>query len=102
MASFRRGNFELGVNLVDYGAGAASALIVHRRNLLLAPGLLVVFEDDDLCVLTAQLDHRVDLRVQLLYGKRNRVHFLHKFCADHFGDGPAARAGDKNAGVFSG
>ena len=46
-------DFELGIDLVDYCAGAAGALIVHRRNLLLAPGGLVFFEDDDLGVLSA-------------------------------------------------
>ena len=32
VAEFRRGNLQLGVDLVDDRAGAAGALVVHRRN----------------------------------------------------------------------
>ena len=93
------GNLELGVDLVDDRAGAAGALVVHRGDLLLAAGLFVVLEDDDLGVLAAQLDDRVHLGVQLLDGERDGVDFLDKLRADHLGDGAAARSGDKDAGV---
>ena len=63
LAELFGGNAQLGVDLVDDRAGAAGALVVHRRNLLLAAGLRVLLEDDDLGVLAAQLDHRAALRV---------------------------------------
>src|SRR5215472_4301480 len=51
------GNLQLGVDLVDDGARTPGALVVHRRDLLLAPCILVLFEDYDLGILPAELDH---------------------------------------------
>jgi hypothetical protein len=42
-------------------------------NFLLAAGLLVVLEDDDLGILSAQLDDRIHFGMQLLDGERNAV-----------------------------
>ena len=84
------GDLELGIDLVDHRSGAAGALVVHGGDLLLAPGLFVIFEDDDLGVLSAQLDDGVHLGMKLLDGKRDGVDLLHKFRADHLGDGSAA------------
>ena len=53
IGQFGRGNFQLGIDLVDNCARAAGALIVHGRNLLLASRLFIVFEDNDLRVLPA-------------------------------------------------
>ena len=92
-------NLQLGVDLVDDRARTAGALVIHRRNFLLAPGILVLFEDDDLRVLTAQLDHRVHFRMQLLDRQRDRRNFLHKLRADQIGQRAAARAGDEDAAV---
>src|SRR5215470_4414196 len=50
-------NLQFGVNFVDDRACAAGALIVHRRNFLLASRLFVIFEDDDLRILAAKLDN---------------------------------------------
>ena len=86
-----RGNLQLGVDLVDDCARTAGALVVHGGDLLLAPGLFIIFEDDDLGVLPAQLDDRVHLGMKLLDGERNGVHFLHELGADHLRDGAAAR-----------
>jgi hypothetical protein len=47
------GYAELGVHLVDDGARAAGALVVHRGDLLLLAGLGILLEDDDLGVLAA-------------------------------------------------
>ena len=93
------GNLELGVDLVDDCAGAARALVVHRRDLFLAAGLFVVLEDDDLRVLPAELDDGIDLGVQLLDGERDGVDFLDELRADHLGDRAAAGSGDEDARV---
>ena len=82
LAQLVGGNLELGVDLVDHRAGAAGALVVHRRDLLLAAAGLVFLEDDDLGVLPAQLDDRVHFGMQLLHSKRNRRDFLHEFRAN--------------------
>ncbi len=68
MAKLLWWNPKFGVDLVDDRAGAAGALVVHRRDLLLAAGLLVFLEDDDLGVLSTKFHHRVHLRVKLLNG----------------------------------
>ena len=99
VAKLRGGNLQLGIDLVDDRARAAGALVVHRRNLLLAAGVLVLLEDDDLRVLPAQLDDRVHLGMQLLHGQRNRGDFLHELGADQVGQRAAARAGDEDAAV---
>ena len=39
LAELFGGNAQLGVDLVDDGARAAGALVVHRRNFLLAAGV---------------------------------------------------------------
>jgi hypothetical protein len=57
---------QLGIDLVDDRSCAACALVVHRRYLLFASSLFVIFEDDDLGVLTTQFDNRVHLRMRLL------------------------------------
>ncbi len=44
-------DLELGVDLIDHRPGAAGTLVVHRRDLLLAPGLGIRLEDDNLRVL---------------------------------------------------
>ena len=50
------GNLQFGVDLIDDCARASGALVVHGRDFFLAAGLCVVFEDNDLGVLTAELD----------------------------------------------
>ena len=84
------GNAQLGVDLVDHRARAAGALVVHRRNLLLAARFRILFEDDDLGVLSAQFDHRSALGVELLYRHRNGVHFLDELGAQVPADTGAA------------
>ena len=54
-------------------------------HLLLAAGLGVFLEDDDLGVLAAELDHRAALGVQLLDRQRDRVDFLHELGAEVLG-----------------
>src|SRR5208283_5506767 len=56
VAQLVRRDLQLGVDLVDDRAGAARALVVHRRDLLPAAVFAIFFKDDDLGVLTAQLD----------------------------------------------
>ena len=59
-------NLQLRIDLVDDRSGAAGALIVHRRNFFLAARLVVIFEDDDLRILSTQLNHRIHFGMQLL------------------------------------
>src|SRR5579884_3490414 len=54
-AEFLRRNFQFGIDLVDDCACAASALIIHRGNLLLTPGLVIILKDNDLGILSTQL-----------------------------------------------
>ena len=90
---------ELGVDLVDYGACAAGALIVHRRNFFLAAGDWIFFEDDDLGVLAAQFNDGAALGIELFYREGYGVYFLHEFCAEQGSHAAAAAAGDENAAV---
>ena len=92
-------NLELRIDLVDDGACTAGALIVHRRNFFLAASVFVLFEDDDLGVLPAQLNDRIHLGVHLLHGKRHCGHFLHKLGAYQVSQRASARAGDEDATV---
>ena len=67
LAEFFNGDLELRIDFVDDCARAAGALVVHRWNLLLAPALFVVFENDNLGVLTAEFDDRIHFWVEFLY-----------------------------------
>ena len=78
----RHRNLQLRIDLVDDRARPARALVVHRRNFFLAAGLLIVLEDDDLRVLTAEFDHRIHFGMHLLDGERDRRNFLHELRAD--------------------
>ena len=100
LAQFGRGNLQLRVDLVDDCAGTAGAFVIHRWNLLLPAGFRVRFEDDDLGVLTAELDDRVHLRMQFFHGQRHRRDFLHELGANQRRDVPAARSGDEHPAVF--
>jgi len=99
VAQLCRRNLQLGVDFVDDRPGAAGALVIHRGDLFLAAGVLVFLEDDNLGVLSAELDDRVDFRMQLLDRERNRCDFLHELRADQVGERAAARAGDEDAAV---
>jgi hypothetical protein len=91
------GEADLDHALVDGGAGARRALVVHRGDGGLAAGLLVLLEDDDLGVLTAQLADRADVGVQGLDRQGDRVDLLHELRPDVGADRGAARAGDEGA-----
>ena len=99
VAKFRGGNLQLGIDLVDDGARTSGALVVHRRNLLLAASVLVFLEDDDLGILAAQLDDGVHFRMQLLDRQRHGRHFLHELRAHQIGQRAAARSGDEDAAI---
>ena len=90
---------QLGVDLVNDGAGSSGALVIHGRDLLFAAGLGVFLEDDDLGVLPAQLDHGTALGIQVLDRQRNGVHFLDELGANVGGDAAAARARDEDASL---
>src|SRR5262249_45016604 len=87
---------ELGVDLVNDSAGPARTLVVHGRDFLLLSGFRVFFEDDDFCVLTAELDDRTRFGVQLFDGQRDRVHFLNELCPYPGRDSAAARSGNED------
>jgi hypothetical protein len=63
---------------------------------LLAAGLRVRLEDDDLGVLSAELDHRSALRIQLFDGERDRIDLLDELRAQELRHPVAARAGDEH------
>ena len=92
LAKLLGGDAQLGVDFVNHGTRAARALIVHRGDFLFPAGRGIFLEDDDLGVLPAQLDHRTALRVELLHGQRNGIHFLHEFRADQRRDAAPAAA----------
>ena len=52
-------DLQLGIDLVDDRAGTAGTLVIHRGDLLFASTGLVLFEDNDLGILSAKFDHRV-------------------------------------------
>ena len=75
------------------------ALVVHRGDFLLAAGLRVFLEDDDLGVLPAQFHHRTAFGIKLLDRERNGVHFLHELGANVAAHRPAAAARHENAAL---
>ena len=99
VAEFFGGNLELRVDLVDDGARASRAFVVHRRDFFLAAGVPVFLEDDDLGILPAQFNDRVHFGVQLFDRQRDCGDFLHKLRADQVGQRASARAGDEDAAV---
>ena len=100
-AQLNRGDLQLGIDLVDHRAGSTRALVVHRGNLFLAPGLVVILEDDNLCVLAPQLDYRIDFGMKLFDRKRNCRDFLHEFRTDLFRDSATSRACHEHAGILT-
>ena len=99
VAELFRGNPHLGIDLVNDRARAARALVIHRGDFLLAAGLGVFLEDDDLGILPAQFHHRTAFGIKLLDGERNGVHFLDKFGANVGAHRPAAAARHENAAL---
>ena len=97
LAEVVRRNFQLRVDLVDHRAGAAGALVVHRRDLLFPPRFGVRLEDDDLGVLAAQLDHRMDFGVELFDRERDGRDFLDELRADQRRQVAAARPCNEHA-----
>src|ERR1700730_17337078 len=93
------GDFELRVNFVDHRARAAGALIVHRRDFLLAAAFVIILEDDDFGVLSAEFDDRINFRVHLLDGKRDGGNLLHEFRADQISKHTSAGTRHEHAGV---
>src|SRR6202140_3879965 len=92
-------NLQLGIDLVDDRTGAARALIVHRRDLLPAAIFSVRLENDDLGVLSTELDDRVYFGMEFLHRQRDSVYFLHELGADQRAECIAARAGDEHTAV---
>ena len=90
-------DLELGVDLVDDRAGSAGTLVVHRRDLLFLAGLLILFEDDDLGVLAAELDDGLDIGVEFFDGQRDGVDFLNEAPAEARGDRARTGAGHEDA-----
>jgi hypothetical protein len=76
--------------LVDGGARARGALVVHR-GLGGLPTVRRRLEHDDLGVLAAEFDDGADVRVKVLHGQRDRVHLLHELRADAGAEGQGTR-----------
>ena len=81
--------------LVDGRARPRGALVVHRRVGRL-PAVGPLLEHDDLGVLPAELDHRSDVRMQVLYGEGDRVDLLDELRPDALAQGQGARAGQED------
>ena len=99
LAKLLGGDVQLGVDLVDDGAGAAGALVVHRGNFLLAAGVGIFLEDDDLGVLAAELDDRAALGVELFHRQGHGVHFLNELSPDQWRNAARTAAGDEHPRV---
>ena len=87
--------------LVDRGARARRALVVHRRDRGLVARLLVLFEDDDLRVLAAELDDGPGIGVQCLDRQGDGVHLLNEFRAERFREWRRARPRDEGPNVLA-
>ena len=92
-------NFQLGVDLVNDRARTTGALVVHRWNLLLAAGLRVVFEDNDLGILSTEFNHRIDLGMEFLDGKGYRRDFLYELGSNLLRNSVPARPGHEHPGI---
>jgi hypothetical protein len=97
---FRR-NLQLRIDLVDNRAGTAGAFIVHRWNLLLAAALLVIFEDDDFCILPAQFNHGIHFWMKLLDGQRYGGDLLNKLRANLICNSVSTGPGHEDARVVA-
>ena len=92
-------NLELRVDFVDDGAGPSSTLVIHRRDFLLAAGIPVFLEDDDLGILSAQFNDRIHLGVQLFDCERDCGDFLYELGADQVGQRAPTRSGNEDTAV---
>ena len=101
LCEFLDWDLQLGIDFVNDRARTSGALVIHGRNLLLAAGLVVILEHDDLRVLPAQFDHRIHFGMELLDRQRHSCHFLHELRANLLGNRAAARAGQKHARVMA-
>src|SRR5580698_662662 len=88
-----------------YPCRASSAVGIFSLALILSmtapvpPAHFIIFENNDFCVLPAQLNDRVNLGMHLLHGQRNCRHFLHELRTNLLGDPAPARAGHEHARV---
>ena len=80
-----RWDLQLGIDFINDRASPSCALVIHRGDFFLAPSLVIIFEDDDFGVLTAEFNDRVDFGMQLLYSQGNGGNLLHKFRSDLVG-----------------
>ena len=87
--------------LVDCGARARSAFVVHRGDGRLVASSLVLFEDDDLRVLTAELDDRARVGVEGFHRQGDGVHLLNELRAERFFEWLGARAGDEHPHIIT-
>ncbi len=94
------GQVELGGDLVQHGAGAPGALVVHGADLALLAAGGILPEEDDLGVLTTELDHRTGSGVELLHRQGDRVDLLDETSTQQFGEHAAAGAGDADLQLF--
>jgi hypothetical protein len=86
-------NGQLGGQLVNERPGTARALVIHAGRALAAIACLPGVEEQNLGVLSAQLDGRLGVGIASLNGQRDRIHFLYEPPAGNAGDlaGPGSR-----------
>ena len=86
-------HLQQGGHLVDEGAGTTGAAAVH-------PNFGAVGQEEDLCILTAQLDDTIRCRNELLDRHAGGEHLLHEGHAAAIGQTHARRAGDAQQGLL--
>src|SRR5690606_40831953 len=85
---------------VDGSARSASAFIVHRGGGGFLAGFLVLFEHDDLGILSTEFDHAEYIRVLLFHGERDSVHLLDELGTERFTGRAGAGTGSEDTKAF--
>ena len=98
----RRRHAGLDHALVDRGARARRALVVHRGDGALVARLVVFLKQDDLGVLATEFDHRAHVRVQMVDRHGDCVDFLNEARADRLAQRTRAGSGDERSDVLAG
>ena len=80
LQQFFGGEIQLGGDLLNHGAGSAGTFVVHGGDLLTRL-LASLLKDNDLRVLAAEFNHRLDIGEKALDRQTHRRDFLHKLCA---------------------
>lgn len=86
--------------LVNRGARTGCAFVIHRGKRLLIARFFVLLENDNLRILSSELDDAPDIGMEMLHGHRDRIDLLHKFRTDMRSDRSAAGARREDTDIF--